>query len=152
MAKYLLEFFFLPAIFLPLKLSPNVSNLINIIPFVFETSNAIDNVRYINDFIFCFPSVTNGLELIIFLVLKFALGLDSVGSGFCLGSSVYLIMNNLSIDICLDKRSLVTISSLALGNAAALLICLSKWNDIPTAKSYVLNPIVSGLSYIACIA
>lgn len=129
-----------------------MSGLANIIPSILETSNATDDLRAISCFIFCCLSATGGLEPVISLASKFALGLGNVRPGFYLKSSAYSVLDDLGVNILFDKIFPININSLASENSAALLFCSSLRNNIFVVKFCMPNPAVSRLSHTAYIA
>lgn len=112
---------FLLVIFVFMRFLSNISSLTYIIPPILKTSNITDNKRPISYFISCCLFTTSDLELVIPLTSKSAYSLSSIKPGFYLRSSIYPVVDSLDIDIFLNKRFLIIISSLASKNFTALL-------------------------------
>lgn len=135
-----------------IRLSPDVSGLANIIPFVLEGFYVMDDVGPVSLFRSCSPPAAGSLGPIIPLALESFLGLGSLGPGLYPGPSASFPVDDLGLDIPPGKRSFVIVGSLTAGNCVAFLVCPGWSNSTPAAGSGVLDPAVGGLRYTDCIA
>lgn len=101
---------------------------------ILKTSNIINNKKPSSYSISCCFFAVSDLELFIPWASKSALGLRSVKPSFCLRSSAYPVVDNLSSDIFFKKRFLIIVGSLASKNFTALLICSNLRDNISATR------------------